>query len=79
MMPPGTSTLPVTWKSAMMACPAGSASFVMSTATPHCSVAGLLAARMRAALRMRSAGTHVVVSAYSGVNGCTCSRSSSKP
>ena len=79
IMPPGTSTLPVISKSALMAWPAGSVSFVMSTATPHCTMAPSAAANARAAARILSAGTQVISSTRSGVNVLTRSASSSNP
>ena len=78
-MPPGTSTLPVIWKHAAMACEAGRASLVMSTATPHCIVQGLLLARTRAASTILSSGIHVISATLAGVYSCTRSFSSSKP
>ncbi len=52
---------------------------VCSIAQPHSSVAGLVVANSRAAARMVSAGTQVMGSAHSGVNGRTCAASRSKP
>ena len=79
MMPPGTSTLPVIWKQAAIAWEAGSASLVMSTATPHCMVQGLLVPRMRAASTIFSSGIQVISATFEGGYSWTRSLSWSKP
>ncbi len=77
--PPGQSMLPVIWKRAAMAWPAGMASRVMSMARPHCSVAGLDSASRWAAATIFSAGIHVISATLSTGYSCTRSASASKP
>ena len=78
-MPPGRSMLPVISHSARMAWPAGMASRVMSTATPHCSVEFFALPSMRAAATILSAGTQVISATFSGGNSAARALSSSKP
>ena len=62
-----------------MAWPAGMASRVMSTATPHCSVEFFALPSMRAAAMIFSSGTHVISLTRFTSNSLARSASSSKP
>lgn len=79
IMPPGRSMLPVISQRARIAWPAGMASRVMSTATPHCSVEFLALPSMRAAAMILSSGTQVISETRSTGNSAARSASSSKP